>query len=74
MSILLLIVMGMALLAAGAGATFMLGSSIPQHLLQHAQEHGRFTGLAGLAGEKRTGKKRPARASPKQAVARPHRA
>jgi hypothetical protein len=62
--------MGIALIAAGAAATFMLASSIPQRILQHAQEHGRFAGLVADIGERRTGKKPPALALPKQLVAR----
>jgi hypothetical protein len=46
MSAALLTVMTIALIAAGAGATFMLASSLPQAVVQSAQDHGRFAGLA----------------------------
>ncbi|WP_250473511.1 hypothetical protein [Caballeronia sp. GAFFF1] len=46
MSIALLVVVGIALVAAGVGVTFMIASAVPQDMLQRAQEHGRFAGLA----------------------------
>ena len=46
MSIALLVVVGFALVAAGVGVTFMIASSVPQSMLQRAQDHGRFAGLA----------------------------
>ncbi|SAL57082.1 hypothetical protein AWB68_02790 [Caballeronia choica] len=46
MSIALLIVLGIALVAAGVGVTFMIASAVPQSMLQRAQDHGRFAGLA----------------------------
>jgi hypothetical protein len=47
MSITLLITMGIVLLAGGVGMTFMLASAIPEAVLQHAQDHGRYAGLTG---------------------------
>jgi hypothetical protein len=47
MSITLLVLMGIAVLACGVGMTFVLASVIPQAVLQHAQEHGRYAGLTG---------------------------
>jgi len=46
MSIALLVVIGFALVAAGVGVTFMIASAVPQDMLQRAQDHGRFAGLA----------------------------
>ncbi len=46
MSIVLLIAVGMALMVASAGVTFLLASAVPQVVLQHAQDHGRFAGLS----------------------------
>ncbi|MDR5856885.1 hypothetical protein P9239_05015 [Caballeronia sp. LZ062] len=46
MSIALLVVVGIALVAVGVGVTFMIASAVPQDMLQRAQEHGRFAGLA----------------------------
>jgi hypothetical protein len=46
MSIALLVVAGFALVAVGTGVTFMIASAVPQDMLQRAQEHGRFAGLA----------------------------
>ena len=46
MSIALLVVVGFALVAVGVGVTFMIASAVPQDMLQRAQEHGRFAGLA----------------------------
>jgi ABC-type phosphate transport system auxiliary subunit len=45
MSIALLAVIGFALVAVGAGVTFMIASAVPQEMLQRAQDHGRFAGL-----------------------------
>jgi hypothetical protein len=45
MSIVLLIVMGIALVAAGVGVTFTLASKLPQAMLQRAQDNGRYAGL-----------------------------
>jgi hypothetical protein len=45
MSIVLLVVMGIALIAAGVGVTFTLASVLPQAMLQHAQDNGRYAGL-----------------------------
>jgi hypothetical protein len=56
MSITLLILMGIALLASGVGMTFMLASAIPEAVLQHAQEHGRYAGLSGSDQGGSTGK------------------
>ncbi|WP_250453117.1 hypothetical protein [Caballeronia sp. ATUFL_M2_KS44] len=52
MSIALLVVIGIALVAVGVGVTFMIASAVPQDMLQRAQEHGRF---AGLAADERNG-------------------
>jgi len=46
MSIAMLIVFGIALVATGVTVTFMSASAVPQPMLQRAQEHGRFAGLA----------------------------
>jgi hypothetical protein len=46
MSIALLVVVGFALVAVGVGVTFMIASAVPQSMLQRAQNHGRFAGLA----------------------------
>jgi len=46
MSIAMLIVFGIALVATGVSVTFMIASAVPQPMLQRAQEHGRFAGLA----------------------------
>jgi hypothetical protein len=46
MSIALLVELGIALVAAGAGATFILATALPQAALQRAQDHGRYAGLA----------------------------
>jgi hypothetical protein len=46
MSIALLVVVGFALVAVGMGVTFMIVSAVPQNMLQRAQNHGRFAGLA----------------------------
>ncbi|WP_051180437.1 hypothetical protein [Caballeronia insecticola] len=46
MSIALLVVVGFALVAVGVGVTFMIASAVPQNMLQRAQDHGRFAGLA----------------------------
>ncbi|QSN63528.1 hypothetical protein [Caballeronia sp. M1242] len=46
MSIALLVVVGIALVAMGVGVTFIIASAVPQDMLQRAQEHGRFAGLA----------------------------
>ncbi len=46
MSIAMLIVFGIALVATGVGVTFMIASAVPQPMLQRAQEHGQFAGLA----------------------------
>ncbi|GAB5095324.1 hypothetical protein P9250_14355 [Caballeronia sp. LP006] len=46
MSIALLVVIGFALVAVGVGVTFMIASAVPQDMLQRAQDHGRFAGLA----------------------------
>ncbi|WP_248322674.1 hypothetical protein [Caballeronia sp. Sq4a] len=46
MSIALLVVVGIALVAVGVSVTFMIASAVPQDMLQRAQEHGRFAGLA----------------------------
>ncbi|WP_250534950.1 hypothetical protein [Caballeronia sp. AZ10_KS36] len=46
MSIALLVVVGIALVAVGVGVTFIIASAVPQDMLQRAQEHGRFAGLA----------------------------
>ena len=55
-SITLLIMMGVALLAGGVGMTFMLASAIPEAVLQHAQDHGRYAGLTGSDQGGSTGK------------------
>jgi hypothetical protein len=41
-----LIEIGIVLITAGAGATFLLATVIPAHILQHSQRHGRFAGLS----------------------------
>jgi hypothetical protein len=46
MSIALLVVIGFMLVAVGVGVTFMIASAVPQRMLQRAQDHGRFAGLA----------------------------
>jgi hypothetical protein len=46
MNIFLLVVSGIALIAAGAGATFALASMLSQQTLQHARSNGRYAGLA----------------------------
>ena len=46
MSIAMLIVFGIALVATGVSVTFMIASAVPQPMLQRAQDHGRFAGLA----------------------------
>jgi hypothetical protein len=46
MSIALMVALGIALIAAGAGMTFILTTALPQAVLQRAQEHGRYAGLA----------------------------
>jgi type II secretory pathway pseudopilin PulG len=45
MSIALLVVIGIALVAAGVGVTFTLASVLPQAMLQRAQNNGRYAGL-----------------------------
>ncbi|MDE1182422.1 hypothetical protein [Paraburkholderia sp.] len=40
-----MIIMAIALIGAGAAATYMLAITIPQDVMQHAQDHGRFAGL-----------------------------
>lgn len=49
MNIALMILMGVAMIAAGAAATFMMVVTIPERVLQKAEEHGRFAGLSGDA-------------------------
>ncbi len=46
MSIALVVFLGIALVAMGVGVTFMIASAVPQAMLQRAQDHGRFAGLA----------------------------
>jgi hypothetical protein len=46
MNVILLLVSGIALIAAGAGATFALASTLSQQTLQHARSNGRYAGLA----------------------------
>ena len=57
MSIAQLIEIGIVLMTSGAGATFLLATVIPTHVLQCGQEHGRFAGLS--VGDQRdvTGKR-----------------
>jgi hypothetical protein len=57
MSIVLLIALGVGLLAASAGVTFLLASAIPQHVLQRAQENGRFAGLTADGQDEIAGKR-----------------
>jgi hypothetical protein len=45
MTIALLTLLGIGVVAAGAAATFLIASSVPQPVLQRAQNHGRFAGL-----------------------------
>jgi hypothetical protein len=66
MSIVLLIALGMALMAVSAGVTFLLASSLPQDVLQKAQDHGRFAGLVADGRDATTGK-RAKSATPKPA-------
>jgi hypothetical protein len=57
MSIVLMAVLSIALVAAGAGVTFMLASALPQAVLQRAQDHGRYAGLAADDRGENTGKR-----------------
>jgi hypothetical protein len=57
MSIILLIALAMALMAASVGVTFLLASAVPQDVLQKAQDHGRFTGLVADGQDETTGKR-----------------
>jgi len=57
MSIALIVVMGIAFVAAGAGVTFTLASALPQDVLQRAQNHGRYAGLAADDRGEITGKR-----------------
>jgi hypothetical protein len=66
MSIFLLFALAVALMAASAGVTFLLASAVPQGVLQRAQDHGRFTGLAADGQEETTGK-RARNSTPKRA-------
>jgi hypothetical protein len=57
MSIVMLIVLGMALLGASAGVTFLLASAVPQGVLQRAQDNGRFAGLTVDGQDEASGKR-----------------
>jgi hypothetical protein len=57
MNIALLVLSAIALVAGGAGATYMLASVLPQHILQRAQNHGRFAGLTADDHEEVPGKR-----------------
>jgi hypothetical protein len=59
MSIALLVVLGIALVGAGVGVTFMIASAVPQDMLQRAQDHGRFAGLAADDQNGGSGKRVP---------------
>ena len=48
MSIFLLFALAVALMAASAGATFLLASAVPQGVLQRAQDHGRGRRLVAI--------------------------
>ena len=61
MSIALLVVVGFALVAVGMGVTFMIVSAVPQNMLQRAQNHGRFAGLAAEDQNGGSGKRVDAR-------------
>lgn len=45
MSTALLALLGIGVVAAGSVVTFIIASSVPQPVLQRAQDHGRFAGL-----------------------------
>jgi hypothetical protein len=57
MSLVLLIALGVGLLAASAGVTFLLASAIPQDVLQRAQDHGRYAGLTSDGQDETAGKR-----------------
>jgi|HubBroStandDraft_5_1064220.scaffolds.fasta_scaffold389610_1 hypothetical protein len=57
MSIVLLIAVGMVLMVASAGVTFLLATAVPQDVLQHAQDHGRFAGLSADGQDENPGKR-----------------
>lgn len=59
MSIALLVVLGFALVAVGAGVTFMIASAVPQPMLQLAQDNGRYAGLAADDQNDGSGKQVP---------------
>lgn len=71
MSIAQLIEIGIVLMAAGAGATFLLTTVIPTHVLQCGQKHGRFAGLSASDCGNDAGKQPEADHSAQNTPARP---